>query len=74
MYGSAMGNGNVHDQSKIPILLAGRAAGRVHGGRHIANPDPTPLANLMRAWAAWLASTWGTSSTARAVSNFEIAG
>ena len=47
MYGSAMGNGNVHDQSKIPILLAGRAAGRVQGGRHIANPDPTPLANLI---------------------------
>jgi hypothetical protein len=47
MYGSAMGNGNVHDQSKIPILLAGHAAGRVQGGRHIANPDPTPLANLI---------------------------
>ncbi len=47
MYGSAMGNGNVHDQSKIPILLAGRAAGRVQGGRHIANPNPTPLANLI---------------------------
>jgi len=47
MYGSAMGNGNVHDQSKIPILLAGAAGGRLKGGRHIANPDPTPLANLI---------------------------
>jgi hypothetical protein len=47
MYGSAMGNGNVHDQTKLPIMLAGGASGRVKGGRHIANPDPTPIANLI---------------------------
>jgi hypothetical protein len=47
MYGSGMGNGDKHDQSKIPIMLAGSAAGRLKGGRHIANPDPTPLANLI---------------------------
>lgn len=47
MYGSGMGNGDKHDQARIPILLAGSAAGRLKGGRHIANPDPTPLANLI---------------------------
>jgi len=47
MYGSAMGNGNVHDRRRIPIMLAGGASGRVKGGRHIANPDPTPIANLI---------------------------
>jgi hypothetical protein len=47
MYGSGMGNGDQHDQSKIPIMLAGSAAGRLKGGRHIANPNPTPLANLI---------------------------
>ncbi len=47
MYGSAMGNGNFHDQTKLPIMLAGGASGRVKGGRHIANPDPTPIANLI---------------------------
>jgi hypothetical protein len=47
MYGSAMGNGNVHDQRRIPIMLAGTASGRLAGGRHIANPDPTPIANLI---------------------------
>jgi Protein of unknown function (DUF1552) len=47
MYGSGMGNGDKHDQSRIPIMLAGSAAGRLKGGRHIANPDPTPLANLI---------------------------
>ena len=51
MYGSAMGNGNVHDQSKIPILLAGGAGGRLKGGRHVANPDPTPMANLIASLA-----------------------
>jgi hypothetical protein len=47
MYGSGMGNGDKHDQNKIPIMLAGAAAGRLKGGRHIATPDQTPLANLI---------------------------
>ncbi len=47
LYGSAMSEGNVHDQSRLPILLAGGAAGRVPGGRHIAEAEATPLANLM---------------------------
>lgn len=47
MYGSGMGNGDKHDQSMIPIMLAGTASGRLRGGRHIANPNPTPLANLI---------------------------
>jgi hypothetical protein len=37
----------VHDRTKLPIMLAGGAAGRVKGGRHIATPDPTPIANLI---------------------------
>jgi len=47
MYGSGMGDGDRHDQSRIPIMLAGTAAGRLQGGRHIATPNPTPLANLI---------------------------
>jgi hypothetical protein len=47
MYGSGMGNGDQHDQRRIPIMLAGAAGGRLKGGRHIAVPDPTPLANLI---------------------------
>jgi hypothetical protein len=35
------------ETSRLPILLAGRAGGRIAGGRHIAMPDPTPIANLM---------------------------
>jgi hypothetical protein len=47
MYGSGMGNGDQHDQRRIPIVLAGAAAGRLKGGRHIAVPELTPLANLI---------------------------
>jgi len=47
MYGSGMGNGDQHDQRKIPIVLAGAAGGRLKGGRHIGTPDQTPLANLI---------------------------
>jgi hypothetical protein len=28
MYGSAMSNGNIHNRSLLPILLAGGACGR----------------------------------------------
>jgi hypothetical protein len=45
LYGSGMGNPNVHDHVNLPILVAG-GAGRVKGGRHINYADPTPLANL----------------------------
>jgi hypothetical protein len=46
MYGSGMGNPNQHDHDNLPILVAGGAAGRMRGGRHIRLARPTPLANL----------------------------
>ena len=46
LYGSGMGNPNVHDHTNLPILVAGGAAGRVQGGRHVQLDQPTPLANL----------------------------
>jgi hypothetical protein len=46
LYGSGMGNPNVHDHDNLPILVAGGAAGRMKGGRHIRFAKPTPLANL----------------------------
>jgi hypothetical protein len=46
LYGSGMGNPNVHDHDDLPILVAGGAAGRMRGGRHIRFARPTPLANL----------------------------
>jgi hypothetical protein len=46
LYGSGMGNPNVHDHTNLPIIVAGGAAGRMRGGRHIRYREPTPLANL----------------------------
>ena len=46
LYGSGMGNPNVHDHTNLPILVAGGAAGRMKGGRHIKYDKPIPLANL----------------------------
>jgi hypothetical protein len=46
LYGSGMGNPNVHDHTNLPIIVAGGAAGKMQGGRHIKYDQPTPLANL----------------------------
>jgi hypothetical protein len=46
LYGSGMGNPNVHDHVNLPIIVAGGAAGKMRGGRHIRHAEPTPLANL----------------------------
>jgi len=46
LYGSGMGNPNVHDHVNLPIIVAGGAAGNMRGGRAIRYNEPTPLANL----------------------------
>lgn len=46
LYGSGMGNPNLHDHQKLPIIVAGGAAGGMKNGRHIEFDEPTPLANL----------------------------
>ncbi|MDX2150723.1 MAG: DUF1552 domain-containing protein [Bryobacteraceae bacterium] len=46
LYGSGMGNPDVHDHINLPILVAGGGAGKHKGGRHIRYSEPTPLANL----------------------------
>jgi hypothetical protein len=46
LYGSGMGNPNLHDHVNLPIIVAGGAAGNMCGGRHIRYNDATPLANL----------------------------
>ncbi len=46
LYGSGMGNPNVHDHTNLPILVAGGAAAGMKGGRHLRSEQPVPLANL----------------------------
>jgi Protein of unknown function (DUF1552) len=46
LYGSGMGNPNVHDHTNLPVVVAGGAAGGMKGGRHIKFGKATPLANV----------------------------
>ena len=46
LYGSGIGNPNVHDHTNLPVIVAGGAAGGMKGNRHIRYNKPTPLANL----------------------------
>jgi hypothetical protein len=47
LYGGAMSNSNVHNHSPLPIVVAGGAAGRMKGGRHLKYAENTPMANLL---------------------------
>src|SRR6185503_11049755 len=46
LYGSGIGNPNIHDHTNLPILVAGGAASGMKGNRHIKYAKPVPLANL----------------------------
>jgi len=46
LYGSGIGNPNIHDHTNLPILVAGGSAIGMKGNRHIKYAKPVPLANL----------------------------
>ena len=47
LYGSAMSDGNQHNHTDLPVLLAGGASGKLKGNRHVVNPKNTPMSNLL---------------------------
>jgi hypothetical protein len=47
VYGSAMGNPNVHNHKRCPLLVLGHAGGRIKGNLHLKPADGTPMANAM---------------------------
>jgi hypothetical protein len=47
MYGSGMGNGNLHRHTDLPILLAGKLGGKFETGYHYDYKMDTPMANLL---------------------------
>ena len=47
MYGSPMGDSNLHNHKRVPFFLAGHAGGALKGGVHVRAADGTPLANAM---------------------------
>jgi hypothetical protein len=47
VYGSPMGNPNVHNHKRCPLLLLGHAGGGLKGNTHVRADDGTPMANAM---------------------------
>ncbi len=47
IYGSAMGNSNLHNHKRCPLFFAGHAGGALKGNQHIRADDGTPMANAM---------------------------
>lgn len=45
VYGSPMGNSNVHNHKRCPLILLGKAGGALRGNVHIKAQDGTPMAN-----------------------------
>jgi hypothetical protein len=45
MWGSAMGDPNLHNHLKAPLLLLGHGNGALEGNLHLKAPDGTPMAN-----------------------------
>ena len=49
VFGSPMGDANVHNHRRCPLITLGTANGQIRGGVHIKAPDGTPMANAMLA-------------------------
>jgi hypothetical protein len=47
LYGSPMGDPNVHNHKRCPLFLAGHANGQLEGNLHLRTADGTPMANVM---------------------------
>jgi hypothetical protein len=47
LYGSPLGDSNVHNHKRVPIFLAGRANGQIKGNLHVRAKDGTPMANVL---------------------------
>ncbi len=47
IYGSPMGDPNVHNHKRCPLFIAGGANGKLDGGIHVRAKPDTPMANVM---------------------------
>jgi hypothetical protein len=47
VYGSPMGDSNLHNHRRCPLILLGGANGKLEGNTHIKAPDGTPMANAL---------------------------
>lgn len=47
VYGAGLADGNQHAHDNLPLLMAGRAGGKVTPGRHLRYSAETPMCNLL---------------------------
>lgn len=47
LWGSGMSDGNQHNHTPLPMILAGGASGALRGGRHVRLPELTTHSNLL---------------------------
>jgi hypothetical protein len=47
LYGSPMGDSNIHNHKRVPLFVAGHAGGALKGNLHVRAADGTPMANAM---------------------------
>jgi hypothetical protein len=47
LYGSPMGDSNVHNHKRVPMLLVGHANGQLKGDLHVRAKEGTPTANVL---------------------------
>ncbi len=47
IWGSPMGDANLHNHRRCPLVVFGGANGQLAGAAHIKAPDGTPMANVM---------------------------
>lgn len=46
IWGSPMGDANLHNHRRCPLVVMGGANGQLEGGVHLEAPDGTPMANV----------------------------
>jgi len=46
LYGAGLADGNAHEHNNLPLVMAGRAGGRILPGRHVRYAAETPMCNL----------------------------
>jgi len=69
LYGSPLGDSNVHNHKRVPIFLVGHANGRLKGNLHVRAKDGTPMANVLLTMAHKL----GVNAESFGDSNGEVA-
>jgi hypothetical protein len=47
VFGSGMGDGNLHRHTDLPCVMAGHLGGQIGGGQHVRYPEDTPMTNML---------------------------